>query len=108
MDQETLYDAYDHNADNTSSANANVVQQFLAAYSCPTDLVQSGDKAIPKRGIADVPGAEFQYSSYRGVEGRVEPPDFFAADRHSWNTLYGWVGFPETNRGMFHLSLIHI
>lgn len=103
IEKGNLYNKYHQESDNTSLRNEPVVRAFVATYTCPSDMVNSGDTDIPIRGIADVPRRQFHYSSYRGVEGRVEPPYFFSADRHSWNTLHGWRNMPIEHRGMFHI-----
>jgi prepilin-type N-terminal cleavage/methylation domain-containing protein len=98
-----LYDRYDFDADNTAAVNQPVVQTHVPVYSCPSDQSQPGQIAIPRQGVADVPGAKFQYSSYRGVQGRVDPPYFFTPDVHSWNTLRGSGNMPRSWRGIFHI-----
>jgi prepilin-type N-terminal cleavage/methylation domain-containing protein/prepilin-type processing-associated H-X9-DG protein len=66
LEQQALYDSYNHNVPNHDSANENVVATLIEVYTCPTD-VHTNETVNPESG----PGAAILYApgSYRAVSG---------------------------------------
>ena len=103
LEQEPLYDAYDHNAFNSDPVNKDVRETFLDVYACPSDGDGARGILTPRWGVAKFHNAQYQFGSYRGVAGRTDTRYYMVADRGHWSTRLGWTNHPRSWRGMFHI-----
>jgi prepilin-type N-terminal cleavage/methylation domain-containing protein len=107
LEQRTLYDQYAQGEANESRVNQPVVTQFVAAYSCPSDI-QRSTPSVPDTGVAMVKSQKLRYmpGSYRGVGGKSDglngwwdlvPPGDLRGLRYAYEKL------PRRWRGVFHV-----
>lgn len=93
IDQSPLYNRYNFNAYNESSANQYVCQQKLAVHMCPSDI-NAGQSNKPASG----PGSGRLYSmgSYRAVGGKTDGRGWW--DNEQWKSISGGMKW----RGVLH------
>ncbi len=96
LEQQSLCDAYDHNARNSDPVNKAVRETFVSVYACPSDQIDAGDILTPRWGVAKLqnPAAQYQLASYRGVAGRTDTAYYSVPDRGHWSTSLGWTKHP--------------
>jgi len=74
IEQQNLFDLYNHNADSLSATNQAVRETFIDTYNCPSDT-STGQRHTPQTGACC--SRVFATSSYRGVSGRSNGSRYF-------------------------------
>src|SRR5690606_14678859 len=74
VEQNNLFDLYNHNADSLSATNQRVRESSIPVYNCPSDPA-IGKKLTPATGACC--SRLFATSSYRGVSGRSDGSLYF-------------------------------
>src|SRR5690606_5212024 len=89
IEEQQLYDAYDHTKHNEDPVNRFVRQQLIPKYTCPTEE-DTEMLDFPESG----PGANVQYArgSYRGNAGRSDGETWWDAHQELQRLPRGWVG----------------
>jgi prepilin-type N-terminal cleavage/methylation domain-containing protein/prepilin-type processing-associated H-X9-DG protein len=96
IEQKNLFARYNQKLTNESQANQFVVQQFIAVYSCPSD-VNRQTLERPDTGPARDLNLKYMPGSYRGVGGRSD------GERGWWDNHPQYRGLPRAWRGVFHV-----
>ncbi len=112
MEQQTLYDRYDHSAYNQdpgkSNGNELVRQALVATYVCPSEP-HGGDLQVPGTGPGGDParggaGLEYRTGSYKCVAGAVTD-DMPLREQGWWDMYFASWPLPDYHRrGVMHMT----
>jgi prepilin-type N-terminal cleavage/methylation domain-containing protein/prepilin-type processing-associated H-X9-DG protein len=100
LDQGNLYELYKQGEPNESSANRKVREQFVPAYSCPSDIDRT-TPIVPDSGPAWDRKLKYMPGSYRGVAGRSDGTS--GSWDGTWNVHPSYKKLSRRWRGVFHV-----
>ncbi len=105
IEQQAIYDQWDHNVDERHENNDPVRRISLAVHLCPSDITRPGDVARPQNSSQ----ADYALSSYVGVSGRSDGHHAGGTNRHgTWDgDEYHHLSRAGRNgwRGVLHVML---
>jgi prepilin-type N-terminal cleavage/methylation domain-containing protein len=95
IEQKALHDRYRHAQHNESLGNRLVREQYIAVYSCPSDI-GTNTLEVPDSGPGFELKRKYMTGSYRGVGGRSDGSGW-------WDNFDAYPRLPRRWKGVFHV-----